>query len=184
MAGSKELESIRDTAMEGRYAAALAALDMILRTAPKNIQALRLRGNVLELRALDRAQYSAAKLLRSRDYVRARSCYEQILEQDPSNTLALIDLGDHFRNLGAADKAGTYYEAAIDQLSKGRFSWSRKDEIEEVFDQAIALYKEAGNAVDLQRLAKQRSVLLHRIRAHLRRRHRLTRTPPRVLRRR
>lgn len=168
---SKQLEEIRDTAISGRYAEALTALEVIIGARPDHIEALRLKGNVLELKALDRAQHRAQKLLRSRDYVTARKCYEEILALAPDNTLALIDLGDHFRNLGAATKALDYYERAIALLSKGRFSWSRKEEIEEVFEHAAELYAELGRDSDRARIEQVRRVLISRIRARrLRRR--------------
>jgi tetratricopeptide (TPR) repeat protein len=161
---SRRLETIRDTAIEGDCDTALAELQNLLKATPEDIQALRLKGNVLEMRALDRAQYSSQKLVRSRDYIDARLCYEKILALDPDNTLALIDLGDHYRHLGAFGKATTFYERAIVLLSKGKSSWSRRDEAEEVFERTIQLYRELGKDADAERLARARTKLLRSIR--------------------
>ena len=136
---------------------------------PDDVQALRLKGNILEMRALDRAQHTTDKLLRSRDYVAARACYESILAIDKDNTLALIDMGDHFRNLGALEQALSYYEQAIDRLSKGRFSWSRREEVIEAFGQGIELYQQLGKESDVARLTVQRKRLVHRMRSRRKR---------------
>ncbi|MEP7242863.1 MAG: tetratricopeptide repeat protein [Gammaproteobacteria bacterium] len=167
---SKRLEEIRDTAISGQYADALAELEEIIGGRPVHVEALRLKGNILELKALNRAQHHAQKLLRSRDYVNARKCYEEILALEPDNTLALIDLGDHFRNLGASTKALDYYERAISLLSKGRFSWSRKEEIEEAFEHAAGLYTELGREADGARIEELRRNLTRQIRARQARR--------------
>jgi tetratricopeptide (TPR) repeat protein len=166
----KQLEEIRDTAISGRYVEALASLDVIMERQPKHVEALRLKGNVLELKALDRAQYESKKLLRSRDFVAARKCYETILLLDPENTLALIDLGDHFRNLGASEKALEYYESAISLLQKGRFRWSKKEEIEDVCKHATELYAALGREADETRVERIRRALTSLIRARQSRR--------------
>jgi len=162
---SRKLERIRDVAIEGNPALALTELETILAADPGDVEALRLKGNILEMRALNRAQYTADKLLRSRDYVAARACYESILAIDKDNTLALIDMGDHFRNLGALEQALGYYEQAIDRLSKGRCSWSRREEMVEAFGQAIELYRQLGKESDVVRLMTQRRRLVHRMRS-------------------
>lgn len=156
--------------MVGEYSRALEIIDELLHQAPTDIITLRMKGNLLELRALDFAQYQARKLLRSRDYVNARKCYEEILRAEPDNTVALIDLGDHYRNLGASTKALEYYEQAIALLNKGRFSWSRKEEIEEAFEHAAELYAAMGREPDRLRVKRLRRQLLSRIRARQSRR--------------
>ena len=168
----KHLEEIRNTALSGEYSDALSEIDKIIDGRPGYIDALRLKGNVLELRALDRAQSRGGSLLRCRDYVAARRCYEHILQLDPGNTLALIDLGDHFRNLGAAMKALEFYEQAIALLSSGRFGWSRKEEIVEAFGNAAELYGELGKEADRVRIEQAQRRLVAQMRARQLRRSR------------
>lgn len=161
----KILEEIRNTALSGDYADALLAIEQILSREPDHVDALRLKGNILELRALDRAQGRGRSLLRSSDYLAARKCYEEVLGRDQRNTLALIDLGDHFRNLGAVTKALDHYERAIALLSGGRFGWSRKEEIAEAFGNAAELYREVGKEADSARVEQAQRQLVSRMRA-------------------
>lgn len=146
--------------MEGRYADALRAISEFLGENPSDLEAKRLLANTLELKVLDRAQYRAEKLMRSAEYARARRCYEEILEADPTNTLALIDLGDHFGNLGAYDKARSYYEQAISVLRQGEFEVSWVDELNEVFDRYIDLSRQVGLVDEQKRLQREREQLL------------------------
>jgi tetratricopeptide (TPR) repeat protein len=128
------LESIRNEAIGGGYQRALERLDAMLIEKPDAVEALRLKGNILELRALDGAQYHAKKLLALPDFVCARKCYERILELDPHNTLALADLGDHYKNLGAYDKAVSYLVRAAKLLEAGESRLSLREEAEEMID--------------------------------------------------
>lgn len=156
----EQLESIRDLATEGSYDEAIRRISRFLRGAPHDLEAIRLKGNMLELKALDRAQYHCKKLLRSEEYLEARRCYERILKVDEGNTLALIDLGDHFANLGAHDKAGSYYEAALTLLRQGESRTSWRDEVAEAFDRYIDLCNETGRVHDKQRLEREKRSLL------------------------
>ena len=131
---SETLESIRNEAIGGGYQRALERLDAMLSKKPDEVEALRLKGNVLELRAFDGAQYHAKKLLLLPDFVCARKCYERILELDPRNTLALADLGDHYKNLGAYDKAVFYLVQVAKLLEAGESRLSLREEAEEMID--------------------------------------------------
>jgi tetratricopeptide (TPR) repeat protein len=147
------LEEARRLAIECRYDEALEAIDGLCREFPDDIEILRLNGNVLEQRALDEMEYSASKLTRSSDYMSARGCYEQILDLDSENTIALIDLGDHYKNLEAFDRAFTYYEQALRLLRAGKFRIGRSVELEElerVFDDLLREKSTADRAMKLK----------------------------------
>ena len=131
---AEQLEDIRNDAMNGLYGQSLSKLEQLLTERPTVTEALRLKGNILELRALDFAQYRTEKLLRSRDYIDARTCYEKILELDPTNTLALADLGDHFKNLKALDKAVSYFTRAVELLKAGESRLEWREEVQEILD--------------------------------------------------
>ena len=131
---SETLESIRNEAIGGGYQRALERLDAMLSEKPDELEAIRLKGNVLELRAFDGAQYHAKKLLLLPDFVGARKCYERILELDPRNTLALADLGDHYKNLGAHKKAVSYLVQAAKLLEAGESRLGLRAEAEEMID--------------------------------------------------
>lgn len=155
------LESARRLSLGGSYEAALQEIDQLLETGRADLEALRLKGNILELKALDANEQSSKKLMTSADYLEARKCYEEILVKDPSNTMALTDLGDHFKNLGAYDKAFDYYAQAWNFLkrSEGQAAWL--DEVEELgqrvselhstkpdFEAALALSLECQGVLD------------------------------------
>ena len=59
--------------------AALDILGGLLADDAGDLAALRLRGNVLELKAMDLFEHSYRKLTSSPDYMAARQCYEAIL---------------------------------------------------------------------------------------------------------
>ncbi|AXQ28805.1 hypothetical protein D0B54_08965 [Solimonas sp. K1W22B-7] len=153
-------EDIRDLFLSGQPDQALDALDDLLAADEANIEALRLKGNLLESVALERAELTAGSLLRQKGMWEARRCYERILELDPDNTVALVDLGDHFSNLDAYQKAESLYRQAIDLLQRGVFRLSREHEINEVFDSMFQLYTETGrdNLAELAR-SEQASML-------------------------
>ena len=104
--------------LQGSYDAALDILNELLSQDPNSIVSLRMKGNLLELKALDMTEKTAKKLSSSTDYLAARRCYDQILQLDPSNLAARLDLGDHFKNLGANDRALEYYAAAAAELKR------------------------------------------------------------------
>lgn len=131
------LESIRSEAVSGGYEKALIDLNRFLEENPTEVEALRLKGNILELRALDGAQYHSKKLLRLPDYMHAQECYEKILDIDERNTLALIDLGDHYKNLGANDKAISYLARATSLLNVGEFRLGVREEAQEILDRIL-----------------------------------------------
>lgn len=111
------LEEARSLSLDGRYEEALLMVDRLLRVAADDVDALRLRGNVLELHALDRHERSNKRLMSSDEYVEARRCYERILTLEPHNTMALMDLGDHYKNLSAFDRALEYYAQVATALA-------------------------------------------------------------------
>lgn len=137
-------EDIRDLFLSGRPDEALRALDELLAANEADIAALRLKGNLLEAVVLEHAELAPGALLRHKGMWEARRCYERILELDPANTLALMDLGDHFSNLDAYQKAEGLYRQAIGLLQQGVFRLSLQDEVNEVFDSLIDLYTETG----------------------------------------
>lgn len=104
--------------LRGEYEAALAVLDKLLSEGGPDLVALRMKANLLELKALDQLEYDSAKLTLSDDYLAARDCYLSILESEPQNVTALVDLGDHYKNLGAYGRAFSFYQKAIDAMKQ------------------------------------------------------------------
>lgn len=137
----QQLEDAWDLGVQGNYDEALAILGGRVAIDPNDVGVLRLMGNLLELKELDRLEYSSRRLASSSDYIKARSCYESILRIDPHNVMARIDLGDHFKNLDAHDQALEWYRAAVRELTE--VTDRDEDWLEEVqeLENALALLK-------------------------------------------
>ena len=138
--------------LQGEYDAALKLIGALLTESSSDLVALRMKGNLLELKTLDLMEYSSKKLMSSRDYLAARDCYMQILKFDPQNISALIDLGDHYKNLDAYDKAFSFYEQAIDLLRSDRRGKSRTEELDELLTTCLDLGRQKQTAERAQRL--------------------------------
>jgi len=132
--------------LQGEYEAALKLIGALLLEHSSDLVALRMKGNLLELKALDLTEHSSKKLMSSKDYLAARDCYEKILQFDPRNTSALIDLGDHYKNLDAYDKAFSFYEQAVDLLRSGESRIDRKEKLEELLSTCLDLGREKKTA--------------------------------------
>ena len=137
---AKRLEEAWGLGIQGYYDAALEILEGLLEENPLDLGALRLKGNLLELKEMDRLECSDKKLVSSIDYLTARGCYERILEVDPGNARAHIDLGDHYRNLDANDKALEYYREAVRVLRQTPRDEAWKENVEELHE-ALGLLK-------------------------------------------
>jgi tetratricopeptide (TPR) repeat protein len=138
---AERLKEVWGLGVQGYYDTALEILEDLLEKAPTDVRSLRLKGNLLELKEMDRLEYSGKKLTTSVDYLAARSCYERILEIDPRNVKAHIDLGDHYRVLEANDKALGYYREAAKVLQKMPTGETWREEIQELLDRVALLKK-------------------------------------------
>lgn len=83
--------------LSGDYQGAIEIVSRILKLEPLNIEALRLRGNALELSVLGEMRPVPAED-RIRDLDMALASYEMILKISPKDTLAIKDLADHYNN--------------------------------------------------------------------------------------
>lgn len=95
---------------------ALEILDQLLSADPHDVEALRLKGNILEMLGAP---------------MEARWCYEAIGEVKPDDVRTLIDIGDTFNFSEDSDDIDTalaFYDRAIDWLNKGHFSESLEEE--------------------------------------------------------
>lgn len=139
--------------IQGHYDAALEILEGLLKEGPFDVVSLRLKGNLLELKEMDLLEYSGRRLASSPHYLAARACYERILEVDPGNVRALIDLGDHYRNLDANDKAVEYYSEAMHALQQKMKEETWKEDVEELLKAVGLLTKHdrlAGQAKSIE----------------------------------
>ncbi len=113
---------------------AFEILDGLLQEDPQDIEALRLKGNILGMHG---------------EPIEARRCHEAILAIDPNNARALIDIGDtYFEDF---ETSLAFYDRAIDLLSQKRLSVS-DEEINEILEDAcwskILVLRDAGRIVE------------------------------------
>jgi tetratricopeptide (TPR) repeat protein len=144
--------------LQGYYDAAFEILDDFLGKSSADVAALRLKGNLLELKAMELLEISRKKLTTSAEYLAARGCYEKILDVEPGYVKAYIDLGDHYRNLDANDKALEYYREAVRVLQQRPKDEDWKEDVEEVLKAVELLTKHdrlAAEAGSLEAWCKQ-----------------------------
>lgn len=144
--------------IQGYYDAALKILEDLLKEDPFDVVSLRSKGNLLELKEMDLLEYSGRRLVSSPDYLAARGCYEKILDIEPGYVKAYIDLGDHYRNLDANDKALEYYKEAVKVLQQAPKDEGWKEDVEEVLKAVELLTKHdrlAAEASSLEAWCKQ-----------------------------
>lgn len=126
--------------LEHDYEKALKEVATVLKDNPLDIDALILRGNILDL---------------SERFEASRSCYDAVLRQDGNNTRALIDMGDWFSRQGRVKKALSSYDRALTLLKNGVFYLSRSEELEEAYLDKILLLREAGRLDEAQQTVNQ-----------------------------
>jgi tetratricopeptide (TPR) repeat protein len=120
----------------------LGELDALLRRDRRNVGALLLKGNVLEI-------YSSA-LREMHD--KARECQEAALAISPNSGSALTDMGDWYAVDGQYRRALKFYDSAIRQLHKGPNDGPNADELE------AAYIGKASALRDWSRMAAARKV--------------------------
>jgi tetratricopeptide (TPR) repeat protein len=144
--------------LQGYYDAAFEILGDLLRKNPADVPALRLKGNLLELKGMEFLEINRKKFTTSAEYLAARECYEKILDVEPGHAKAYIDLGDHYRNLGANDKALEYYREAVRVLQQKPKGEDWKEDVEEVLKAVELLTKHerlSAEASSLETWCKQ-----------------------------
>ena len=132
--------------LRGDHASAIELIDEVLKDCPSTILGLRIKGNLLDLKAVDELAGPIATLVTSRDFLCARACYEQILRLDPQNAPARIDLGDQFKTLRAFDRCLGYYEQAVDVLATDEDVESRTKYLGEILDRISELEVQCSSA--------------------------------------
>jgi Flp pilus assembly protein TadD len=146
VANAEQLLQIKSLAMRGEYGIALACLEGLLQEDPRNVDALRLKGNVIELAAYSEDYRPGEQGGQAPRVEEAESCYREILRLDPANVLAMIDLGDHHCNLGNFDLADSMYDKAIDCLLNGHYCLDFSDEAISAYDGKIDIARTRGGS--------------------------------------
>lgn len=128
-----QLEHARSLALEQNYDEALSLVEAMLSVASDDLDALRLKGNILDLEISDENQFLTNEE-KSGKLEAAKKCYERVLALSPHNVLALIDLADYWKHQGEFDQSLSYYDRAIDLLKHNHAYLALRDELEEAFE--------------------------------------------------
>ncbi len=123
---------------------ALKLVDEVLAADPDDVEALLIQGNILEM--MHRIPL-------------ARAAYERVLQLEPGNVVAMIDVADcdadddRFGDaLARLDEAQARIEAGLDRDD-------RDDELESVMERKYSLLVKVGRESDAHRLAEHALVL-------------------------
>jgi tetratricopeptide (TPR) repeat protein len=138
----KRLEAARESAREGEYHDALLQTQQVLDAEPYDLNALALKGNILDYQSEVAAELGLADVaVEASD--EAHRCYSMMLDIDAENVRALIDIGDHLARRGRHDDALGWFDRALVQLDAGRYFSSAEDDLAEALtrkrDSLIAL---------------------------------------------
>lgn len=154
---TQKLERAKELALDGSFESALEIIDDLLGDNHLDVDALRLKGNVLDLEVVH--QTTLLNNAEKADKIElAKQCYEEALNISPNNVLALVDIADFWREQQQYDKALQYYDQALELLQHGQAYLSLEDELEEALsgkletlrilgdDKRIAICEEEGRA--------------------------------------
>lgn len=145
---TQKLERAKELALEGSYEPALQIIDDLLGDNRLDIDALRLKGNVLDLEVVHQTEL-LSNSEKAHKIELAKQCYEEALNISPNNVLALIDIADFWREQQQCAKALQYYDQALELLKHGQAYLSLEDELEEAY---------AGKLETLRILGDERAV--------------------------
>jgi tetratricopeptide (TPR) repeat protein len=154
MDSAHTLNNARMLSIAGDYIEALHLIDSMLRLNPFNVEALRMKGNIIELKVFDSELNYDFEFVNSPEILKARTCYEQALLYEPSHTGILADLGTHWMNLGNSDKALYYFDKVMELLSDHSKLGDCRDDFTEALEGKIEILQQRGDiegAVELQR---------------------------------
>ena len=109
---------------------ALKTLAPLLTENPMDVDALILRGNILDL---------------GEEYEESKKCYDTVLRMNPNNTRGLIDMADWYSHKGDVNKASDYYDRALTLLKNNNYYLCREEELKEAYLGKILLLREVGD---------------------------------------
>ena len=138
----ERLEAARESAREGEYRHALEQAQDVLDAEPYDLNALALKGNILDYQSEVATELGLADLAAEASE-EALHCYQTMLEIDSENVRALIDLGDRQARRGRHEDALGWFDRAIAELDAGRYFSVLEEDLAEALtrkrDSLIAL---------------------------------------------
>lgn len=153
------LEEAQRLSLAGNYKEALACVDSVLRRSPHDVEALRFKGNIIELAVFADELDTGPDFVRSPEMLKARECYEQALTFEPTHTGVLADLGTHWKNLGNDGKAIEFFEKVIALLPDTPDPNSDNDSFVEALEGEIEILQRQGDVAGTQRLLHRLNML-------------------------
>ena len=127
------------------YTSAFHIIDQVLSSDPEDVDALLLKGNLLDLEATDSwVEMSPEGKLRNLEA--ARRCYVRVLEVDEENVNALRDLGDYWGDRQQIDRAIHYYDRASAILQAREPSADRDESLAEIHELRAELMDEESSS--------------------------------------
>lgn len=141
--------------LDKKYDNALNIVSRLLKLNGNDIDALRLMGNILDLKEMDNYNKSSLKNYSRPELENAKKYYDDILRLDPDNTLALIDIGNYWERRGDYKASLEHYNKVISLLNQGHYYLSLEDEYEEVFFNKALLLKSMGRIDDYSQTLKE-----------------------------
>lgn len=145
---TQNLERAKEFALQGSYESALQIIDDLLAVNRLDIDALRLKGNVLDLEVVHQTEL-LSNTEKANKIELAKQCYEEALNIAPNNVLALIDIADFWREQQQFAKALGYYDHALELLKHRQAYLSLEDEMDEAY---------AGKLETLRMLGDEKAV--------------------------
>lgn len=125
------LEAARAQAtLEHDTEGAIRMLEAMLRENPDDLDALMLKGNILDMDG---------------NHEEALNFYQQALNLDPENVPALIDFGDCIAWLGRYQEAIGYYDRALELLKHGKFYLNPRDECKSAYLGKLEALRDSGH---------------------------------------
>lgn len=153
---SETLEDAQRFAITGDYFGALASIDSVLEQEPNNVEVLRFKANVIELKVFDCELNENNKFVHSPEILKARACYEKALLLESNNPGVLADLGTHWNNMGNTDKAMYFFDRVIALLPDLPEPNSSNDDFAEALEGKIEiLLTQGGNQNEITCLQQQ-----------------------------
>lgn len=141
----KELKKAIELWSKNQYKEAYQILEAILSEDPNHIETLELLGHILDEEALNKP------LNQDLLFEKAKLCYERILDLNPNQIQANIDLADYYKRNKEFNKALQFYNKSIVLIcSKINLDESLKDDLKDVYREMIFLLEEMGDVVQLK----------------------------------
>lgn len=126
----QRLERAKWAALDGDPVLALRLVDELLQGTPGDCDCLVLKGNMLDMMG---------------EYALSRPLYEEVIERDPGNIRALIDLAELDEHDGAFEKALLRLSLAETLLVAGQHYLDSEQELQEVRDARARCTRRIGS---------------------------------------